>query len=103
VVDVSTELGQAQFDYLRKDRSRSYALAHEGPDTYRFHYAPGNRPFAGPDHDHRMKIARPALLAVTGGDWRGNPRGIAPVVHQNVENWADDFATHQERLVRAQN
>lgn len=103
VVDVSTELGQAQFDYLFHDKSRSFTTEKVGGTLVRFHYPPGNTPFKGPEHAHRVKADRPPLMVVTGGDWRGNPRGDATVVHKNAEEWADDFSTHQDRLARAQN
>lgn len=103
VVDVGTELGQRQYDYITHDRSRSYTMTKEGLTLVRFHYGPGNQPFAGPSHDHRIKVERAPLMLVTGGDWRGNPRGTEPVVHRNAENWVDDLARHQDRLARAQN
>jgi hypothetical protein len=102
VCDISTELGRRQYDYMHSDRTRSFTETRVGPTLVKFPYGPGNKPFAGPQHEHRVKIGRPPLMLVTGGDWRGNPRGTEPLVHKNAENWADDFATHQDRLARAQ-
>lgn len=101
VVDTATELGRQQYDYLHGDRTRSFTETKEGYTLVKFHYGPGNRPFAGPRHDHVIKIAREPLMVVRDGDWRGNPRGTEPLIHRNAENWADDFATHQNRLARA--
>lgn len=101
VVDTSTPLGRDQYDYMHRDRTRSFTETREGPFLVRFHYGPGNKPFAGPRHEHTIKIGRPPLMVVREGDWRGNPRGTEPVVHASAENWVDDFATHQDRLIRA--
>jgi|SRR5580698_9161685 hypothetical protein len=101
LIDTSTDLGQRQYDYCHGDRSRSFTEKREGLTIVRFHYGPGNQPFPGPRHDHRVKVERPPLFVVSGGDWRGNPRGTDPVLHRNGENWADDFATHQDALERA--
>jgi hypothetical protein len=101
VVDTSTDLGKKQYDYCHSDKSRTFTETKEGFTLVRFHYGPGNRPFPGARHEHRVKVDRPPLFIVRGGDWRGNPLGVEPRLHRNGENWADDFATHQDKLVRA--
>jgi hypothetical protein len=101
VVDTSTELGRKQYDYCHGDRTRSFTETKEGFTLVRFHYGPGNKPFAGPRHDHRTRIERPPLFIVRGGDWRGNPLNVPTKTHRNAENWVDDFATHQDKLARA--
>jgi hypothetical protein len=102
VVDTSTELGKKQHHFLTHDRSRSYTMTKEGFTLVRFHYGPGNRPFAGPKHDHKVRVARQPNLLVVGGDWRGNPNRTPTTVHCNPEDWADDFANHQNKLANAQ-
>ena len=103
VVDTATELGQRQADYIRRDRTRSHQEERSGTSLVSFTFGPGQQFFAGsPAHEHRKPIDRPPLLLVTGGDWRGNPRRVPAVVHASAQDWVDDFATHQERLARAQ-
>lgn len=100
-VDTSTPLGQAQYDYLTRDKTRSPVAEKTSEHTFSFTYPPGTQPFASPAHDHRVKADRPPLLLVVGGDWRGNPHGVQTTVHRSAEDWQDDFATHQDRLARA--
>jgi len=47
---------------------------------------------------HRVPVGRPPLYIVRDGDWRGNPRGTKARLHQNPENWVEDFATHQQAI-----
>ena len=75
VVDTSTELGRAQNDYITQDKSRTYKMTKEGFTLVRFHYEPGTQPFAGPKHDHRVRIDREPNFLVVGGDFRGNIAG----------------------------
>lgn len=101
VVDISTEIGRKQYDFITHDKTRSYKATKEGTALVRFHFSPGTKPFAGPKHDHFTRVDRPPLFVVRGGDWRGNPRGVEPMLHKDGLNWADDFANHQDKLVRA--
>lgn len=48
--------------------------------------------------DHRMRVERPELFVVRGGDARGNPRGIRPKVYDKPYQWVDDMHTHLDRL-----
>lgn len=98
-VDLSTELGKRQFAYCRADRSRSFSMQRPALNLVKFVYAPGNRCFKA--DTHRLPLERPALFYVAGGDYRGNPRGIPTQVHQRPQDWAEDFATHQDRLAAA--
>jgi hypothetical protein len=47
---------------------------------------------------HRKATGRPALFYTRAGDWRGDPTGQRPYVHDSAENWVDDMATHLDRL-----
>jgi hypothetical protein len=50
--------------------------------------------------DHRTRVSdRPPLYVVRDGDHRGNPRGTKARLHQNPENWVNDFAEHQQAIV----
>lgn len=97
--DLSTDLGKRQFEFCKDDRSRSFSIQRPSLNLVKFVYAPGNRCFQS--GDHRLPLARPARFYVAGGDFRGNPRGVPAQVHQRPEDWADDFASHQDRLATA--
>lgn len=49
---------------------------------------------------HMVRIDKPELFVVRGGDWRGNPRGEFRT-HTGPDQWLDDFANHQDRLKTA--
>lgn len=101
VVDTGTELGQRQFDYLSKDRSRNPRMEKTGTSLVSFTYPPGNEAFDGPKHEHYRPIGYDPVMLVHGGDFRGNPRR-EPARIMRPQDWIDDFATHQDRLARAQ-
>jgi hypothetical protein len=46
---------------------------------------------------HTVRIDKPEVFVVRGGDWRGNPRGEVRR-HAGPDPWVDDFATHQDGL-----
>lgn len=46
---------------------------------------------------HQLPV-RPPVFYTRPGDWRGNPTGQRPYVHDSAENWVDDMATHLDRL-----
>lgn len=91
VVDESTQQGQAQAHHIRKQSGREYT---ESRGTV-FTFEPGQRCFRS--GDHRLSLERPALYYVTGGDWRGNPRGTQ-LRHRDGDDWVSDFSEHQQRL-----
>lgn len=96
-VDVSTDLGAAQFDYLhRKDKSRKGTMQKMAETIYRFTYPPGSRPFAGNQHEHYQPVGRPAYYLVHDGDWRGNPTGFKRFL--TAEDWVDMSANHQAQV-----
>lgn len=61
-----------------------------------FTFPPGQQCFAR----HQVPLQRPEFYVVRDGDWRGNPRGTAPV-QRTADDWLDDFANHQDRLKTA--
>jgi hypothetical protein len=93
-VDVSTELGKRQAWYITQRSGREFTETQDGASMVTFTFPPGTECFA----QHRAKSDRPPLLLVRNGDWR---RYLGrPVVHDSPESWVDDFASHQDRLVR---
>lgn len=95
-VDTGDDLGRMRYDYLVQDKNRACTMEKTGPTTYTFRYAAGTPCFE--QLNHRLKIPRAPLFLVTGGDWRGNPRGTEMLVHGSGENWAEDFAAHQGKI-----
>ncbi len=93
-VDLSTDLGQKQYDYLSHDKSRSFHMQRVNMTLVKFVYGPGNRCFNGM---HRTAVGRPPRLLVVGGDWRGNPRGDLRV-HKRLEDWVDDSRNHLDKI-----
>jgi hypothetical protein len=77
-------------------RVRRYVEQHADGVT-QFVFPPGQECF----EPHRVTIERPALYVVRDGDYRGNPRGTAPIHHANGADWVEDSALHQQSLVEA--
>lgn len=96
-VDVSTGLGRAQHDYLRRDRTRSPHMEQVTAHLVRFDYPPGTRCFRS--GDHRVPLERPSVFVVRDGDWRGNPTGRRRVL--GADDWTDDFRNHEDKLATA--
>jgi len=98
-VDESTELGQGQAHYIRKESGRAFTEQVE-PGLTVFTFDAGQRCFAA--GEHRVPLDRPEFYIVREGDhdgkrWR-NPRGTDPYRHANGADWVDDFANHQQRI-----
>jgi hypothetical protein len=67
------------------------------PDGFvRYTFPPGQPCFRAATH--RAPLEREPLFTLRGGDWRGNPRGLAAQTYDRAYQWVDDFATHQQRL-----
>lgn len=98
-VDLGTELGQKQYHYVTHDRDRRHSMQRISDHLIKFVYGPGNPCFRR--GDHKVPLDRPPFYLVSGGDWRGNPRGIRRMVHRRPEDWVDDFANHQDSISEA--
>ena len=99
--DISTELGKRQAYFALHDTTRSCTMERVSPIMVHFHYKPGNKCFhniPGDELRHKLPIGRPPFYLVSGGDWRGNPRGTTTMTHRRPEDWIDDFANHQDKL-----
>lgn len=97
--DLSTDLGQAQYEHCKNDRERSFSMQRASLTLAKFIYPPGNRCFRS--GDHRVPLERPARFYVAGGDFRGNPRRVPVRVHSRAEDWVEDFSAHQDRIATA--
>jgi hypothetical protein len=94
-VDVATDLGAAQANYIRLHSGRAYTVQETGT-LVAFTFAAGQRCF----ERHTVTLERDPLLIVRGGDWRGNPTRMMRR-HSSIESWVDDFATHQQQIADA--
>lgn len=89
-IDESIDLGKTQADYIRQKSGRTFREQKSGGLTV-FRFDSGQRCFA----EHRT---RPEIFRVTGGDWRGNPRGLREVTHKRPIDWVENFGEHQQKL-----
>ena len=92
VIDVATDLGRVQANYIRLHSGRHFT-AEETGTLVTFTFPAGQTCFA----EHRAPLDRPEFYRVVGGDWRGNPRGEV-YNHANAADWVDDFRNHQDKL-----
>jgi hypothetical protein len=92
IVDVSTDLGARQANYIRLKSGR--AFTHVQADTLvTFIFASGQKCFA----EHRVSLECDPIYRIKGGDWRGNPRKV-PTIPLPGNSWVADFGEHQEKL-----
>ncbi|KUN03143.1 hypothetical protein AQI95_24610 [Streptomyces yokosukanensis] len=96
VIDESTELGQRQAHYIRKQAGRRFTEERREGGLTAFVFEAGQVCFNAAKHQRRLD--RPELYIVRDGDHRGNPRGTAPRQHVKAADWVDDFAEHQQAL-----
>lgn len=64
-----------------------------------FTFPAGQRCLRSRIQPHRVPLERDPVALVRGGDWRGNPRREGRT-HVRLDDWVDDFATHQDQLAR---
>lgn len=94
VIDESTELGRAQAHYIRNKSGRRFTEdRNQAPGMTVFRFEAGQSCFG----EHQLRLDKPELYVVRGGDWRGNPTGNSRQ-HANADDWVDDFANHQDQL-----
>lgn len=96
---------------------RRYIIEDGGAGLTVYRFPPGQRCFRAPppavvgrpitevlpkldqpqpaDRWHKRVIDREPLVGVYPGDWRGR---VGPIRMLRVDQWIDDFATHQDRL-----
>lgn len=97
-IDEGNELGRNQANYIRSISARKFVERRENGLTI-FDFYPGQKCF----RQHYVSLDREPQFLVLGGDYRGNPRGIGPVVHRTFDDWANDFGEHQDKLWKALN
>lgn len=97
VVDVERKLGRQQAGYIRMHSGRAFTVSQAGT-LVTFTFPAGQRCFA----QHRVPVGREPVFGVVDGDFRGNPRGTAPVAFRDHRDFLDDFGEHQQRLADRQ-
>lgn len=95
-VDETTDLGQAQAHYIRRQSGRRFTEQRRPDGTTEFTFEAGQACFA--QGEHRRAIEREPLYVVRGGDWRGNPRCTPARVHRDARDWVDDCGEHLDTL-----
>lgn len=93
VIDETSDLGQRQAHYIRKEAGRRYTETRGEAGLTTFEFPAGQSCFT----QHQISLERPALFLMRGGDWRGNPRSETQRFDR-PDQWVDDFATHQQTL-----
>lgn len=94
-IDESSELGQRQAYYIRKQSGRKFTETSMSEGRTIFTFEPGQKCFRA--DTHKVRVERPEIYVVRDGDWRGNPAG-AVRRHANAADWVDDMANHQDKL-----
>jgi len=86
--------------HAAKTSGRRYRELHVAEGETYLVFEPGQPCFqAG---EHKTRIDKPELYVVQGGDHRGNPRGTQTLRHASADDWVNDFAEHQSRLLDEQ-
>lgn len=90
-VDESTDLGQKQAHYIRRESRRGHTESRTAAGLTEFLFEAGQRCF----RPHQVRVDRPEIYVVRQGDWRsyGDRRR-----HTRAEDWVEDFSEHQDRL-----
>jgi hypothetical protein len=96
-IDLQTELGQKQAHYIKYNSGRSFKKIGFQDGLVTLEFSPNQECFA----EHRIRIDRPEVYRVKGGDYRGNPLKIPTRVHKRPEYWVEEFAENQDRINRA--
>jgi len=93
-IDLNTELGQRQAQYIKYSSGRSYKKVSARDGLVELEFAPNQECF----REHRARIDRPEIFRVKGGDHRGNPLRTPVRTHKKPEFWVEEFAENQDRL-----
>lgn len=98
-VDVGTDLGAQQANYIRLHSGRHFTYV-ENRTLVTFTFPPGQKCF----REHRVPLGRPELYVVRNGDHRGNRTGWSRSFgagDRAARDWVDDFGEHQLKIKEA--
>lgn len=93
-LDLGTELGQKQAYYIKHHSGRAYKVVAQQDGLVELEFSGNQTCF----QDHRVRIDRPEIYRVKGGDYRGNPLRTPVRTHKKAEYWVEEFAENQDRL-----
>jgi hypothetical protein len=93
-LDLGTELGQKQAYYIKHSSGRAFKVVSQRDGLVELEFKPNQDCFA----EHRVRIDRPEIYRVKGGDYRGNPLRTPVRTHKKPEFWVEEFAQNQDRL-----
>lgn len=96
-VDLNTDLGQRQAQYIKYQSGRAFKKISAVDGLVELEFA-ANQPCF---QQHRVRVDRPEIYRVKGGDFRGNPLKTLTRVHKKPEFWVEEFAENQDRIARA--
>jgi hypothetical protein len=81
-----------------KGSGKSWRVLDLGLGQTFWEFEAGQSCFNGDVGQHRVRVGRPELFVVRGGDWRGNPRAERRV-HTDIAGWIDDMSTNRDKLM----
>lgn len=93
-IDETTDLGQGQAHYIRRDAGRRYTEHRAETGLTVFTFEAGQRCF----REHQAPLQRPPIYLVHGGDGRLNTGVIR--THTSGESWIEDAAEQHEALAK---
>jgi hypothetical protein len=99
-VDESTDQGQAQAYYIRRESGRGFTETFNEHGITEFTFGAGQTCFSSGDDGHRLPLDREAFFMVQRGDWR--KRIGDRFTHGSPDSWVNDFGEHQDQLARRQ-
>jgi hypothetical protein len=84
-----------QAEYIRRRSGRKFTEERQPGGLTEFTFPAGQPCFQA--SAHRLRVEREERFLIRDGDHRGNPRGT-PVRELRPDDWADDFANHQDKI-----
>lgn len=93
-LDERTQMGQKHAYTIRRLAGRQFTEYKDSAGVTIFTFPPGQQCF----EKHMVRVDRPEIMGIKGGDFRGNPRGTQTRIHSKPEHWVEDFALHQDEL-----
>lgn len=93
-LDLGSDLGQKQAYYIKHSAGRSYEVVDQRDGLVTLEFSANQTCF----QEHRVRVDRPEIYRVKGGDHRGNPLKTLTRVHKKPEFWVEEFAENQDRL-----
>lgn len=98
IIDESSEQGQMDGYIVRQKAGRVFEEERTPEGLTKFIFRAGQPCFAA--SAHVVPLETKELYVVKEGDWRGNPRRVAPRSHVRPEHWVEEFSEHQDKLKR---